>query len=566
MRNLALLLLALVGFAVLPAAAQDDRSPLDWIPADFEGVLQVDLSRPAETLAQLNMSYYVAAFLQPAHAASTGQRGLNDYFPVDLFDTEGAAFETTVLPWLAGEFVVAYRALDENFAVAPDDVLLVLPTDDAFAAASVLSAVTSAQDLPSRAQYGGATIFIGDQTAIAFTPGAVLVGSEPLLHAAIDAEAGTTARLADTPAYAAVAAERADWPVFAYLGGDAPGHALSVLLHGDGSAQPVLSALGNALAPYNGGSLEAALLNGDLSSVAVGLEADRLRGTVRARVLLQTSGDAAPAAAASGESGVLAYIPRNAMLVQQGGDVRAALYDALVAAPAGSYFNTMLNSGLTPAGSTTSAAPTAIPPDAEAIDAAVGGLMTALATAGSFDLESDLTAHLDGGYALALLPRPNNPAPGSGAPYDVLLIAETGDAEAAVAGATSLAQTMLALDDDAFSADDDAMQTVYGAPGSEPLLQIGAVDGKLVVGTGSAVAAALRAGNGDNRLVSVARWQAVSRDAEPTLYLDLNALFSTFQPTAGGPVNVGIGQLGANVQALGDGRYQIDVIVTLPEA
>ena len=564
MRNLAFLLLALVGFAVLPAAAQDDGSPLDWVPADFEGVLQVDLSRPAETLAQLNMSYYVAAFLQPARAASTGQRGLNDYFPVDLFDTEGAAFETTVLPWLAGEFVVAYRTLDENFAVAPDDVLLVLPTDDAFAAASLLSAVTSAQDLPSRAQYGGATIFIGDQTAIAFTPGAVLVGSEPLLHAAIDAEVGASARLADTPAYAAVAAERADWPVFAYLTGDAPLDALSVLLNGDGSAQPVLSALGNALAPYNGGSLEAALLNGDLSSVAVGLEADQLRGTVRARVLLQTSGDAAPAAA-GGESNVLSYIPRNAMLVQQGGDVRAALYDALVAAPAGSYFNTMLNSGLTPPGSTTSAAPTAIPPDADAIDAAVGGLMTALSTAGSFDLESDLTAHLDGGYALALLPRPNNPAPGSGAPYDVLLIAETGDAEAAVAGATTLAQTMLALDDDAFSAGDDAMRTVYGAPGSEPLLQIGAVDGKLVVGTGSAVAAALRAGSGDNQLVSVARWQAVSRDAEPTLYLDLNALFSTFRPTAGGPVNVGIGQLGANVQALGDGRYQIDVIVTLPE-
>ena len=567
MRTLALFFLVLVGFGALPATAQAASAPLDWIPADFEGFLRVDLSRPDDTLVQLNMAYYVASFLQPARAGGPARRGLNDYFPVDVFDTEGAAFETTVLPWLSGEFVVGYRALDANFAVDPDDILLVLPTDDAFAAASVLSAVTSAQDFPSRTQYGGATIFVGDQTAIAFTPTAVLVGDEPLLHAAIDAEAGTTARLADDPAYAALAAAGDDWPVFAYFGGDAPQHALSVLLHGDASAQPVLIALGHALQPYNAGSLEAALLSGDIGGLAVGLEGDQLRGTVRASVKLQTTGETAPVEPASAESDLLAYIPRNAMLVQQGDDARAAFYDALVAAPASSYFNGLLSSALSGASAASGGAPpTPIAPDAETIDAAVGGFVAAMSAFGGFDLESDLAAHLEGSYALALLPRPNNPAPGSGAPYDLLLITETDDAEAAVAGATTLAQSVLALGDDAFSAGDSdtALQTVYNAPGDEPLLQIGVVDGKLVIGTGSAAEAAIRAGSGDNQLVNVARWQAVSQDAEPTLYLDLNALYATFLPTAGGPGNIGIGQLGASVHYTGDNIYQLDVIVTLP--
>lgn len=568
MRSLALLLLVLAALGVWPAAAQAPAAPLDWIPADFTGVLRVDLARPADMLAQLNMAYYVASFLQPVRTGAPAQRSLNHYFPVDMFDTEGATFEAQVLPWLSGEIVVGYRALDGQFIAAPDDVLLVLPTDDPFAAASALSPVTSAQDFPTRTQYHGVTLFVGDQTAIAFTPAAVLVGSEPLLHAAIDAEAGTAERLTDTPAYAALAADSADWPVFAYFAGDAPAYALNALLSSDGTALPLLNALGEALQPYNGGTLEAALLSGELDALAVGLRSDPLRNTVRASVTLHAGGVTTAPLSPDADSDVLTYIPRSAMLMQHGGDVRAALYDALVALPVGGALNALLSSGLSaPATSSGAApAPTFEPPDAEAIAAAVSGFRTAMSAHGGFDLDTDLLAHLDGSYAFALLPRPNNPLPGSSAPYDLLLIADSRDAEAAAAGAIRLAQAVLALPEDAFSASESepALQTVYAMPGGEPLLQIGAVDGRLIVGTGNAAALALRASRGDNPLLSMARWQAVSRDAEPALYLDLNALYATFLPTSGGPVNIGIGQLGASWRAAGDALYHIDVIVTLP--
>lgn len=563
----ALLLLLAFGLPVLPAAAQDAESPLDWIPADFDGFLRVDLTRPGETLSQLNIAYLVASSVQPNRADGSFQRTYEDYFPVDLFDTEGVDFDTTVLPWLTDEFVIAYRTLGDDFAAGADDVLLILPTDDAFAAASVLSEVTKAQDFPVHTEYGETPIFVGDQTAIAYTPTAILVGAEPTLHVALDTMRGEGAQLVDSPTYAALSATSDDWPLFAYFSGDAPQHALSVLLSGGSSVQPALRAVGEALQAYNADSLEAALLSGAVDAVAVGLRADSLRATLEARVMVQTSVDAAVADAA-GESDVLAYIPRNAMLVQQGDDAQVALYDALVAAPASGYFNSLLSSAFANPGATgtgAAAAPTIEPPDTDSIQAAVSGFVTALSGVGGFDLEEDLTAHLDGGYALALLPRPNNPTP-SGAPYDVLLVAETTDADAAMAGVTTLAQTLLALDDDAIedTPGDADVRAVYGASNREPLLQIGVVDDKLVVGTGSAVETALRAGTGDNRLVNVSRWQDVSREAEPMLYLDLNALLATFAPTAGGPVDSGIGQLGLSVHSQGEGRYHIDVIVTVP--
>lgn len=569
MRRLPLLLLLILSFAVWPVAGQDARSALDWVPADFDGVLRVDLSRPNNTLTQLNMAAYVASFLQPQRVVSSPtQRTLGDYFPVDLFDVEGAAFETTLLPLLSGEFIVAYQTLGADFAPDGDDVLLVLPTDDAFVAAAVLSTVTRAQDFAERTQYAGATIFRGDQTAIAFTPSAVLVGDVTLLQRALDVHGGGGARLSDDDGYAALTAKLDDWPVHAYLSGDAPGHALSVLLNGDASAQPMLQALGDALQPYNGDSLEAALLSGAVDALAVGLRADPLRGTVEARITVQTRLDSQATGTRNENDGVLTFIPRNAMLVQQGTDARGAFYDALVAAPTNRYFGRLLQSSFQASAAGPQVAPTAAPPDADDISAVVDGLLAALAGARGFDLDADLTTHLAGGYALALLPRPNNPARATGALVDVLLVAETGDAGAAVDGVIALAQALLALGDDAFSTAEGAagVRTLFIPPDGEPVLQVGAVGGVLVVGTGGAVDAALRAGSGDNRLVNVARWQNVSRDAVPTLYLDLNALLATFAPLDGAPVQSGIGQLGLSVQPDEHGRYDLHVIVTLPQA
>jgi hypothetical protein len=314
--------------------------------------------------------------------------------------------------------------------------------------------------------------------------------------------------------------------------------------------------------------LEAAILSGEVEQIGVGLRGDALSGTMRASIMLGTGMESVVTAESAATPDVLNYIPRSAMLVQQGDDARAAFYDALVSLPASAYLGDVLNSGLrvpaTPAPAVTPA-PTQIPPDAEAIDTAVSGFLSALSSIGRVDLENDLTAHLAGSYAVALLPRPNNPSFATGAPFDVLLVADSADAEAAAAGVTTLAQTLLSVDAAAFTTDSN-VRTLSGPTPDEPLMQIGVVDGKLVIGTGNAVDAALRAGAGDNQLVDVVRWQNVSRDATPALYMDVNALLATFLPTVGGPVDTGIGQLGASVHSLGDGFYRLDVMVTLPSA
>lgn len=550
-----------------PLSAQAAESPLDWIPAGFDGALRVRLTDPDETLLELNMAWYVASFIQPQRVDTSRQRTLSDFFPVDLFDVEGASFEDAILPWLDGEIVVGYRRFDDRLGVADDDVLLILPTDDGFAAAAALSPIVGAQDLAERAIYRGTPIVVGDRTALAFTPSAVLVGARPLLEQALDAHAGDSERLADSAAFQATMAE-AGATVSAYIDGDAALGALSVALHGDRSAEPLLAAFGNALAAYNGGAFATALLTGATDGLGITVTADGLRGNLRISAHVQTNALPPVDSAQAFDAGVLGLIPRSAMMVQSGGDARAAFYNTLLALPLTGSIGNLLGGFLAPAGQV-QPTPSAPAPTADDLQAAVAGFVSGVKSSRQFDLDRELAAQLGGSYAFALLPRPNNPAPLTGAAYDLLLVTQTADAEAALEGASALAQTVFAVEANAFedtTIGDAAFRTLFVEPIHEPLLQLGTVDDLLVVGTGAAVEQAMRAGRGDNRLVSVRRWQDVSGDDQPSLYIDLNAVYNTFFATAGGPASRGIGQLGATVRDLGAGLYVADVTVTLPAA
>lgn len=567
MRSLLLCLIILFGVGMQVTSAQTEVSALDWIPAGFEGFLRVDLADPDRTLLELNLAYYAASYIQPLRVNAAQQRRLEDFFPVDFFDVEGVSFQDVILPWLSGELVAAYRAFDDRFRVSLDDLLLILPAKDSFAAAAALSRIVAEQDFAERDSYRGTPIVIGDRTAMAFTPAAVLVGPRPLLEQAIDAQAGERERLIDTEGYAATALEgRA--AVHAYIDGEAALRALSVALQGDSSATPLLEAFGDALSAYDGGAFGTALLTGAVDGLSISLGTDTFRNTVNTTIRLKT--DVASEAGPVVDDAVLNFIPRSAMLVQSGSSANTAFYNTLLTLPLTGFTANLLGGFVAnPAAAQPAIEATPSLPTADDLKAAVDGFLTALETGRNFSVADDLVAHLDGSYAFALIPRPNDPDPLTGARYDMLLVTRVSDAAAALDGASLLAQSVFAVDARAFedaTVGDESFRTLYIEPIGVPLLQLGTVDGMLVVGTGNAVEQAVRAGRGDNRLVNVPRWQNVSRDGQPALYVDLNAVYSTFfGAQSGGAVSQGIGQLGIRVQDLGAGLYQIDATVTLPE-
>jgi hypothetical protein len=181
-----------------------------------------------------------------------------------------------------------------------------------------------------------------------------------------------------------------------------------------------------------------------------------------------------------------------------------------------------------------------------------------------FNLEDDLLQHLSGSYAVAVMPRPNNLS-SLNTPYDVLVVAETADGEAVMAGLTRAVQATLNLETlGNVTLDDFTFQAIPGRSSDDPALLMGMVDTMLVVGTGTSVEAALRARAGDNRLVSRPRWQSVSGDNAPHLYLDISPLYNTFLPQEGGPIVVGINQVSARTTYRGEGVYTVDMMVTLP--
>jgi hypothetical protein len=92
------------------------------------------------------------------------------------------------------------------------------------------------------------------------------------------------------------------------------------------------------------------------------------------------------------------------------------------------------------------------------------------------------------------------------------------------------------------------------------------VDDLLMIATGDALEMSLDARRGDDRLVSRERWQALSREAIPQLYVDIPAVYNTFLPgfADGFELQQAIHQLGWHSHYLGEGRFQVRLMVTLP--
>jgi hypothetical protein len=304
------------------------------------------------------------------------------------------------------------------------------------------------------------------------------------------------------------------------------------------------------------------LLSGALDAIGVSLDYDDIRSNnVIANLALHTV-EAPDVAETPFDPAVLDLIPRSAMIVQSGADAGAAATDALHALP-------FLNF----AGQALAAFPVAQSPEmplsvptAQESQDAITSFLDAVNPV--VDLQSDLLDKLSGSYSLALLPRPNNPVPVLNAPFDVLLVVQTGSSEVAQSilhSTDKLLEMFVApLEDEQI--DEQNFRTLRAPGTGEPVLRVGTVDNLLVIGTGSAAQLALAARRGDNRLTAQARWQNLSRDDQiPYIYVDVNAYYNTFLPTIGGPAVRPVSQMGVQSRYLGDSLFELNVLVALTQ-
>ena len=559
---LSYLLLALI--AALPMAAQAD-SPrlLAWIPDESAGF--VALRYDEQTLTALGLSIRTAQLLQPGRIDVGDSLGFDDILPLDLFDLEQFSFSQQIAPWLDDEIVFVYRRLNATFSVEADDFLLMLETRDPLLTLASLEPVIAGQDLLERRSYRDIDLYLGDKVAFAVTPSALLIGSESMIEAAIDTASGDSERLIDTPRYRDLAAQAQESAaVSAYFEGEIAARAFSGLLGGGETAAPLLSALGDALrAVDERDTLASALLRGQFDAVAISLLPDLERLQSMQAVITAHTDASAPVDIISAEPRLLDFMPRSAAVVHSGSNATQTAYTMLLSLPLSNYAGTLVGGFPLRVSDTTSSA-NLPPPTADDLGSAFAGLNSAFAVLGESDLERDLIDHLDGSYALAVIPRPNAPAPLLGTPFDLLLVTEVDDAQAARDGVTRLVETLLGSD--IFveeTLQDQPFSTLRAARTQTPLLSVGSYEDMLIVGTGQAAQLALDAQRGDNRLIAQPRWQSVSGDGQPQLYVDINPYYNLVAPQAGGSQPLPFNQLGLQTRYLGDGLYQIDLLVTL---
>jgi hypothetical protein len=566
-------LLLLACLTVWPAAAQEAPSALDWIPADFAGFIRLNMDDADATLTRLNVALQAVSIIQPTRFNQVVEPLSYDaYLPLALlFDVEDSAFAEDIFPWLDGELVLAYRRFDAPLSAGESDILMILPTSDSLLAASRLRRIIEGQHFGSRDTYRGVTLYIGDRSAIAVNPAMVLVGPPDLVRAALDLQAGEGEPLTAQPAFQAIqTAVPDDALAFGYLSGQSADGVLSVLLNGQPTPDPLLEVAGEALREVRGQeTLETLLLTGSVSGAGFVLKTGSLLPLIlEASVILYTENAPFSSSAADFDASLLDLIPRSAMMVHRGSDVKAAVYDLLVALPLSNFGGRVL--GAFPVNPSLGSLSGLIEdPGADEVQAAVNGFLGTLETLADFDLEVDLLDHLSGSYAVALLPTPNRPVPVLNTPFDTVFLAKVEDGEAALAGATQLIETLTGLEDLPTETIGEETFTSLRLQGSgDAVLRLGIVDDMLVVATGDALEHALAARRGDNRLTGETRWQMFTEENAPApeWYVDINAVYNTFYPSAGAPTP---GQrffrgLVANTAYLGNGLYSVDLRVTLP--
>lgn len=567
-KRLVWIILAVSLLAAVPLLAQKDQpvDPASFVPADYAGFIQVHLGdNTSEALRRLNITAFTGSLFAPNRISLSNPLTYNDFVPVTaLFDTERAAFSTTILPWLDGSFVLAYRKFDGAFQTDPNDVLLILPTSNFLLSTSLLSDIIKAQDLPSEETYRGVNIYIGDASAFAVTAEAVFVGTVEALKAALDIQAGVAARLTDSPAYTAVHQADPENPVVsAYVTADYLLPAVNGLLNGQTESQPMLSALGEALSQIRtDASFESRLLSGGFDGAEALVTIEGGGTGLTASVMFHGSDDAL-LASTEFDSSLYDVLPRNTMVAHSGSSISGLLYDVAAFLPL-SNFAGQLYSGL-PIDVQGTNNPLTPAPTSEQIQSAVSSFLTALGSSSGFDLQKDLLDHLSGDYVLAWIPRPNNPVPVVNTPFDTLIVANAEDAQAAQQGVSRLLQALFGLQEKALDPL-DGWDFIGLGDENEVVFSIGAREGRLLIASGNAAQDALRALKGDNQLVTQDAWKTLTADGNLDWYVDILSFYNTFFPSAGGISANSDNRNYATLRLQGhpDGLFEVKLHVTLP--
>lgn len=568
-RALFLSLCLLLCMMALPAHAQI-ANPLDWVPAEMQAVVSVDMSNPGGTLNDINRGLLLATLLQPGRTQLTQGVSYNNLLSLEIFDLETTSFQDQILPWLGDSLVLAYRHLDARFTARAEDALMILSTDDPFGAARELRRVLTGQDLLEQRTVRGQTVYVGDRTAFAFTPLAILIGPEALVTAALDAQAGEAARLVDTPAYQRVAAALpGETSVFAYFSGDAASRAPGVFLSSSDAGAPILAAITEALAGLRSAATpERALLSGALDGIGVTVQFD-LGGNARADVVAALR-EPLPTDEIAFDPALLDWIPRSAMIVQGGGDAGRAAYGTLAALPLVSFAGGALGAFPVRANPVVEAIPV---PTGEQAQRAIQGFLATVQEISGVDLTGSVLEQLTGSYTVAVLPRPNNPTPALNTPFDLLIVARAENSITAGLAADSLGDLLrlYGADVQTETVDEGTFSALRDPDTDESILRVGAVDDLLVLATGDALDLALRARLGDNQLIDTERWQDFERplafesggSGMPYLYIDLNAAYNTFLPVAGGPAQRPLRQLAVTSRLLDEQLVHLRVVIGL---
>lgn len=550
----------LLVFAIGTARAQESpRSLAEWVPADYAGFISLDTSDLAVTLEAMNVAGFTASVLQPTRVDFSPQNDLAGYFPLDTFDLESASFAQLITPWLGDEMLVAWPSLDENYGSGQP--LMVLSARDAFSAASAMSPVVRGQDFLEQENYQGATLYQGDQVSLAFTPTAVLVGALDDVRAALDAYAEAADSLADGADFTAVyAGLDADALARLFVHGDAAAGALNFVLNG-GLGADVVGAFGGALASLDDDALLAQLAGGGVEAVGVSVgESLLISNALEAQALVLLAQDVVLADAPA-DSALWEMLPRSAIVAAAGTDAETAVNSFMRALPLASFIPRALAAFPFEPNAASSGQLVPLPSDADIL-AVVDSFISTLETIGGIDLAGDVLDQASGDYLAAILPRPNNPSPLLNASFDALMIVESPDASAL---ADTLADVVtqflgvgvLARDGDVIAFNDPL--------GGDTVFSIAAPEdaGVVLLGTGDAVAQALRAQQGDNRLVDESRWQTLNGDIAPAWYFDVPGIYNLISPSAGGQTQSPVLQLGLAAEQRDDRIVSIRLRVGL---
>lgn len=558
-------MLLLIG--VLPAAAQEDElTPEAWIPADFAGFVSLRLDQ--NDLGQrLNQAITAAALLQPGRIDPQQFDSFDAFVSLDILDVEDASFANDILPWLGNKIVIAYHRFDTQLTADPDDMLIILPTIDPFSSASYLSRIFEGQDLLEKVSYHDFVIYKGDKTSIALTPSVVLIGAESLVESALDLQSGQGQRLIDQDIYTTLRPAHGENPfVVGYIRGEEAGRAFSVIVNGDTGAESLLKALGDTLRVLQeNGSFETTILSDDLEGAVFSLTAARRLSEIQAKITFYDPALAEDVVTTAFDPAVLNLIPRNAVIVQSGSSAVDAVYDLLGALPLSGFASNILGAFPVQIGSTINNPniPEPATPTAQDIQAAIDDFLQAVNTVGNLDMQDDILSHLSGSYAVAILPRPNDPTPVLNTPFDLLIVSQVENGNAVLDGVTKLVQTVFDIEGLTEKTIEDFSFKTLESPTGDPILQFGLVENMLIIATGSALQPALDARRGDNRLINQERWQIVGAEEAPYLYLDINAFYNTFFPVSGGRTPQPPRQIAVRTHHLGDGLFEMQILAVI---